>query len=228
MSVVSISFTAKGNKKIVGAINSMAVAIEETGLYGADFDYEEGSSSFEASVENLDLEALLGWVTIFQTALKENGRNRFSFTMEGIADNDYGAFTAFQIKCTQSMISKKEKDFERRTSNPPLQMHRTLSGGNGGCSCQMGIRKPHLTSCGASCVHEKVAIADFEYPLYIGIDEDAAHDFDARQEAIWEAEDAAMEALGNIVEELVVDVEYDSDEYDAANDALVDYFDEMQ
>ena len=57
-------------------------------------------------------------------------------------------------------------DSERRTRNPPLQMRRALSGGNGGSSCQMGIRKPHLTGCGAACVHEKVAIADFECPLY--------------------------------------------------------------
>ena len=174
MSVVSTSFTAKGSMKIVGAINSMAVAIEETGFYGADFDYEEGSSLFEASVENLDLEGLLGWVTIFQTALKENGRNRFSFTIEGIADNDYGAFTAFQIKCTQSMISKKENDFE------------------------------------------------------IEFDEDAANDLNSRQEAVWDAEDVAMEALGNIAEEIIADAEYDSDEYDAANDALADYFDEIE
>ena len=56
--------------------------------------------------------------------------------------------------------------FERRTSNPLLQMRGALSRGNGGCSCQIGIRKPHLTSCGATCVHEKVETADFECLLY--------------------------------------------------------------
>ena len=55
---------------------------------------------------------------------------------------------------------------ERRTSNPPLQMRGALSGGNGGCSCQVGIQKPHLTSCKAACVHEEVATADSECPLY--------------------------------------------------------------
>ena len=43
---------------------------------------------------------------------------------------------------------------------------RMLNKENGGCSCQMGIQNSHLTSCGAACVHEKVAIADFESPLY--------------------------------------------------------------
>ena len=174
MAVVSTSFTVKGSKKIIGAINSMAVAIEETGFYGADFDYEEDSSLFEATVENLDLDGLLGWVVIFQTALKENGRNRFSFTVEGIADNDYGSFTAFQIKCTQSMISKKENEFE------------------------------------------------------VTLDEEVADDFNARQEAMWDAEDEAKEALGSVAEVLVSDAEYDSDEYDAANDALAEYFEEME
>ena len=94
--------------------------------------------------------------------------------VEGVADNDYGAFTAFQIKCTQSMISKKENDFE------------------------------------------------------IEFDEDVANDLNSRQEAVWDAEDAAMEALGNIAEEIIADAEYDSDEYDAANDALADYFDEIE
>ena len=32
--------------------------------------------------------------------------------------------------------------YERRTSNPPLQMRGALSGENGGCSCQMGIQNP--------------------------------------------------------------------------------------
>ena len=40
-------------------------------------------------------------------------------------------------------------DSQRRTSNPPLQMCRALRGRNG-----------------AACVHEKVAIADFECLLY--------------------------------------------------------------
>ena len=34
----------------------------------------------------------------------------------------------------------------------------------------MGIEKPHLTYCEAVCVHEKVAIADFECPLYYTYD----------------------------------------------------------
>ena len=112
MAQIGMSFTVKASKKMLGAIHSMAVAIEDEGFYGAEFDYEEGGTSLEADVENLDLDGLLGWVAIFQAALKENGRNRFSFTVEGVADNDYGLYTAFQIKCTQSVISKKEKEFE--------------------------------------------------------------------------------------------------------------------
>ena len=61
---------------------------------------------------------------------------------------------------------------ERRTSNPPLQMRRALSGGNGGCSCQVEIPKFHLTNWGVACVHEEIAIADdvplgyYECPIY--------------------------------------------------------------
>lgn len=63
-------------------------------------------------------------------------------------------------------------EYERRMSNPPFQMHGALSGGNGECSCQVGISKPHLTSCVAACVHEEAAKADqvplgySERPLY--------------------------------------------------------------
>ena len=83
MAQIGMSFTVKASKKMLGAIHSMAVAIEDEGFYGAEFDYEEGGTSLEANVENLDLDGLLGWVAIFQAALKENGRNRFSFTLEG-------------------------------------------------------------------------------------------------------------------------------------------------
>ena len=174
MAVVSMSFTVKGSKKIIGAINSMAAAIEDIGFYGADFDYEEDGSLLEATVENLDLDGLLGWAVIFQTALKENSRNRFSFTIEGIVDNDYGSFTAFKIKCTQGVISKKVNDFE------------------------------------------------------VTLDEGTVNDFFARQEAMWDAGDEAKKALDTVAEDLVSDAEYDSDEYDAASDAVAEYFEEME
>lgn len=174
MAEVSISFSVKGNKKIIGAINSMMMAIDEVGFYGMDIDYEEDGSILEATIENLDLDTLLGWVTIFQTALRENGKNKFSFAIEGILDNDYDSFIAFQIKCTQSTISKKENDFE------------------------------------------------------LVIDEEFENDFNARQEAMWDAKDEAMEALENVSEDMMADMEYDSDEYDAANDAVAEYFDEME
>ena len=62
--------------------------------------------------------------------------------------------------------------FERRTSNSSLQMRRALSGEIGGCSYQVEIPKFHLTSWGAACVHEEIAIADdvplgyYECPIY--------------------------------------------------------------
>lgn len=172
MATVSISFTAKGSKKIVEAIHNMAIAIGDTGFYGTDFDYYEEDSSLDAWIENLDLDSLIGWVTIFQTALKENGRNRFSFTIEGIADNDYGFFIAFQIKCTQSMISKKEYDFE--------------------------------------------------------IELDEKNDMNTRLKVRCNAEDEAMKKLEDVSETFITDAEYDSEEYDAANDALAEYFEEME
>ena len=171
MAQIGMSFTVKASKKMLGAIHSMAVAIEDEGLYGAEFDYEEGGTSLEANVENLDLDGLLGWVAIFQAALKENGRNRFSFTLEGVADNDYESFIAFQIKCMQSTISVKEKEFE------------------------------------------------------IDIDED---DFIARLEAMWDAKDENLQALNTLADRTVMDVEFDSDEFDAANDALAEYLEELE
>lgn len=171
MAQIGMSFTVKASKKMLGAIHSMAVAIEDEGFYGAEFDYEEGGTSLEANVENLDLDGLLGWVAIFQAALKENGRNRFSFTLEGVADNDYESFIAFQIKCMQSTISVKEKEFE------------------------------------------------------IDIDED---DFIARLEAMWDAKDENLQALNTLADRTVMDVEFDSDEFDAANDALAEYLEELE
>lgn len=112
MAQVKTSFSVSGNKKIIGAINRMLEAIEDEFIYGAEFDYEEDASSMGANVDNIDFEGVLGWTALFQTALKENGRKKFSFVIEGTADNDYGEFTAFYIKCTQSSISKKEHDFE--------------------------------------------------------------------------------------------------------------------
>lgn len=67
----------------------MICAVEDEGMYGAEFAYEEGDKVLEADVENIDLEGIVGWAEIFREALKENGRSRFSFTVEGIADNDY-------------------------------------------------------------------------------------------------------------------------------------------
>ena len=55
---------------------------------------------------------------------------------------------------------------ERKTNNPPLQMRRALSGGYGGFLCQLEIEKLQLTGNGVACVHEQVANADCECPLY--------------------------------------------------------------
>jgi len=172
MAQVNMFFTVKASKEILGAIHSMAVAIEDEGFYGAEFEYEEGGSSFEANVENLDLEDLLGWVAIFQMTLLENGYNRFAFTIEGTADNDYDSFTVFQIKCTDSAVSKKEKEFE------------------------------------------------------IDIDEDVENDFIAREEAIWDAKEENLQDLNLLADEIVVDVEFDMDEFGAANDALIEYLED--
>ena len=56
--------------------------------------------------------------------------------------------------------------FERRTNNPPFQMHRALSDGNGGFLFQLELFNLQLKSNGVACVHEQVAKADCEFPLY--------------------------------------------------------------
>ena len=71
-------------------------------------------------------------------------------------------------------------------------------------------------------------ISNKENDFEVTLDEEVADDFNARQEAMWDAEDEAKEALGSVAEVLVSDAEYDSDEYDAANDALAEYFEEME
>lgn len=53
-------------------------------------------------------------------------------------------------------------------------------------------------------------------------------DFHARQEAVWDAEEENIKALDGVEDEEVFDAEYDDGEYDAAADALADYFDEME
>ena len=55
--------------------------------------------------------------------------------------------------------------FERRISIPPLQVRRALSGGEGGCLCQGELKAPTDRSQ-SDCVHEQVAKADCECPLY--------------------------------------------------------------
>lgn len=55
---------------------------------------------------------------------------------------------------------------ERRTGSTPFQVRRALSGGNGECSCQVGIIKPYPADCEEACVHEETAKADSEYPPY--------------------------------------------------------------
>lgn len=41
MAQVGASFKITGSGKIVGAINSMICAVEDEGMYGAEFAYEE-------------------------------------------------------------------------------------------------------------------------------------------------------------------------------------------
>jgi len=171
MAVVTTSFSAEGSEMILGAINAMAEAIGDAGFYGADLDYDDMTPAFEATVENLDLEGMLGWAAMFRTALRENDVEDLAFTLEGVADQDYGAYTAFEICCTEGVLTRKTFDFEVTT------------------------------------------------------DKDA--DFDARQEALWDAEDDAKKALADVAAVPLADVDYDPDEYDAASEALADYLDEQ-
>lgn len=55
---------------------------------------------------------LRGWAALFRSVLKENGINKFSFSIKGDCDNDFGNFTAFLIKCTQDSITKKEYSYD--------------------------------------------------------------------------------------------------------------------
>ena len=45
------SFKITGSGKIVGAINSMICAVEDEGMYGAEFAYEEGE--YDAATDAL-------------------------------------------------------------------------------------------------------------------------------------------------------------------------------
>ena len=63
------------------------------------------------------------------------------------------------------MLPPRKVQFERRISIPPLQVRRALSGGYGGCLCQWELKAPTDRSQ-SDCVHEQVAKADCECPLY--------------------------------------------------------------
>ena len=65
------------------------------------------------------------------------------------------------------MLPPRKVQFERRISIPPLQVRRALSGGYGGCLCQWELKAPTDRSQ-SDCVHEQVAKADCECPLYKG------------------------------------------------------------
>ena len=59
----------------------------------------------------------------------------------------------------------EKSNLKRRISIPPLQVRRALSGGYGGCLCQWELKAPTDRSQ-SDCVHEQVAKADCECPLY--------------------------------------------------------------
>ena len=63
------------------------------------------------------------------------------------------------------MLPPRKVQFERRISIPQLQVRRALSGGYGGCLCQWELKAPTDRSQ-SDCVHEQVAKADCECPLY--------------------------------------------------------------
>ena len=87
MAQVSMSFTINGNKKILGAINSMAVAIEDTGFYGADFDYEEDGTSLESNVENLDLQRLSSYGVV-----RRNGQEKMVIIDFGLTEDVFNNY----------------------------------------------------------------------------------------------------------------------------------------
>ena len=64
------------------------------------------------------------------------------------------------------MLPPRKVQFERRISILPLQVRRALSGGYGGCLCQWELKAPTDRSQ-SDCVHEQVAKADCECPIYI-------------------------------------------------------------
>ena len=67
-----------------------------------------------------------------------------------------------------------------------------------------------------------------EKEFEIVIDEDAADDFHSRQEALWDAKEENMQVLSTLADETVMDMEFEADEFDAANDALAEYLEEME
>ena len=57
------------------------------------------------------------------------------------------------------------EEFERGISTPPMQVCKALSDAEGGCLCQRELKAPTDRSQ-SDCVHEQVAKADCESPLY--------------------------------------------------------------
>ena len=84
MAQVGASFKITGSGKIVGAINSMICAVEDEGMYGAEFAYEEGDKVLEADVENIDLDGIVGRAEIFRELLKKTDAAGFPLLWKGL------------------------------------------------------------------------------------------------------------------------------------------------
>ena len=116
MAEVNASFELSAEKRVLSIIEKIMESIEDVGMYGLESEFDEESGNLKITADAVDLEGVCGWMTIIQKAFNENGMGPFSIKAKGAVDNDYYAYTAFEILCNNQELKIRETDFDAEPS----------------------------------------------------------------------------------------------------------------
>ena len=110
-----VSFSISSEKSFLTIINKMFEAIDDVGIYGMEGGLNNESGKLEISADENDEVRVVGWIALIQKAFCENNLEPFSLKVNGVIDNDFYAYTAFEILCDQDSFKFREIEF---TSEP--------------------------------------------------------------------------------------------------------------
>ena len=108
MAEVSISFTVTGNKKILKEVQEILTQIDEDEFVGMDVRLKK--DGLHVYADAVDVEMLKDWTVQFQEELCEEHSDSFSFSINGVLDNDYCTYIAFEFVCNEESIKCREYD----------------------------------------------------------------------------------------------------------------------